>query len=74
MSDQSKFHTKTFLKRPKIFYGWYIVGAGAINSFVNMSIFLVGPAVFLTDIQSELGWGLAAISLGFSIRQFDSGL
>ena len=61
-------------KRPRVFYGWYIVGAGSINSFVTMSIFLVGPAVFLKDIQNELAWSLAALSVGFSIRQLVSGM
>ena len=62
------------LHRPKIFYGWFIVAAGSITSFLNLGIFMVGIAVFITDIRAELGWSLAAISLGFSLKQLESGI
>ena len=62
------------LHRPKIFYGWFIVAAGSVTSFLNLGIFMVGIAVFITDIRAELGWSLAAISLGFSLKQLESGI
>lgn len=59
---------------PRIFYGWYIVASGSITSFLNLGIFMVGLAVFITDIRAELGWSLVAISLGFSLKQLESGI
>ena len=65
---------KLNLNPSNIFYGWFIVAAGAITSFLNLGIFMVGIAVFITDIRAELGWSLAAISLGFSLKQLESGI
>ena len=58
----------------RIFYGWYIVGAGSIASFMNLAVFMVGPSVFINDIRDDMGWSLTAISSGFSLRQFEHGL
>ena len=58
----------------RIFYGWYIVAAGTANSFVNMAVFIVGLSVFIKDVQDEMGWSMTAISLGFSLKQFETGI
>jgi hypothetical protein len=51
----------------RIFYGWYIVAAGTISSFVNMAVFMVGLSIFIKDLRDEMGWTLTAISIGFSL-------
>ena len=56
-----------------IFYGWYIVAAGTISGFINLAIVQIGMGAFIKDVQQEFGWSLAAISLGFSIKQFEQG-
>ena len=61
-------------RAPRIFYGWYIVGAGTILGFLNLTIFMVGPGVFINDIREEMGWSMTAISFGFSLKQFEHGL
>ena len=58
----------------KIFYGWYIIAAGCISGFFNQGIFTIGLSAFIPPVQKELGWSLTAISLGFSIKQFEQGL
>ena len=58
----------------RIFYGWYIVAAGTITSFVNMAVFMVGLSIFIKDIRDEMGWSLTAISLGFSLKQLETGI
>lgn len=66
------------VKRPpiggKLFYGWWIVICGLVASFLNQGIFTIGPSAYIAPIRQEMGWTAAAISLGFSIRQFEQGL
>lgn len=65
---------KAEARRPKVFYGWWLVTAGAVASALNLGIFQIGTGAFIKDVQGEFGWNLATISLGFSIRQFQQGL
>ena len=58
----------------KLFYGWYIIAAGSISGFLNQAIFTIGLAAFIPQVRKETGWSLTAISLGFSIKQFEQGL
>ena len=58
----------------RVFYGWYIVAAGTTTSFTTMAIFTIGLSVFIKDLQDEMGWSMAAISLGFSLKQFETGI
>ncbi len=59
---------------PRVFYGWIIVLAGAISGFLNQAIFTIGLSAFIHKVREETGWSLTAISLGFSIKQFEQGL
>ncbi|PZC48530.1 MAG: MFS family permease/MFS family permease [Chloroflexi bacterium] len=58
----------------RIFYGWYIVAAGTISSFVNMAVFMVGLSIFIKDLRDEMGWTLTAISIGFSLKTLETGI
>ena len=66
--------TITHSTQPRIFYGWYIVVAATVASFLNSTVFVLGPGVFILDIREHMGWSLSAISLGFSLRQLENGL
>ena len=57
-----------------IFYGWYIALAGASTNFLVLGAMSFGFGVFIQPIRDELGWSVAAITIGFSIRSFESGL
>lgn len=72
--DTEKLKTEISFRKPRIFYGWYIVGAGAFSNFLNTGIFQVGLSAFIKDVQASQGWSLSAISLGFSLKQFEQGL
>lgn len=61
-------------KPRKIFYGWYMVAAGGITSFIMIGIPVFGFGVFINPIRQELGWSAATIAVGFSIRSFEGGL
>lgn len=65
---------KDIPKTSKVFYGWFIVFAGAISGFLNQAIFTIGLSAFIPKVREETGWSLTAISLGFSIKQFEQGL
>lgn len=60
-------------KRPRIFYGWYIVAASfASNVFVS-GAYWQGFQVFFLPILREFGWSRAALSGAFSLRQVEVG-
>jgi MFS family permease len=73
-NDLSRSKNSAPVPKPRIFYGWVIVGAGAFSNFVNLGIFQVGLSAFIKDVQASQGWSLSAISLGFSLKQFEQGL
>ena len=58
----------------KLFYGWYIVGAGAVSNLFTIGILAWGLGIFVEEFRSEFGWSIKAIALGFSIRSFETGL
>lgn len=64
----------TATRRPKVFYGWWIVIAGSVASALNLGIFQIGTGAFIKDVQGEFDWSLVTISIAFSIRQFQQGL
>ena len=62
------------IARRGIFYGWYIVAAGAGTNFIVIGLVTFSFGVFIGPIRDELGWSVAAISLGVSLRSFEQGL
>ena len=71
--DQSNWSLKKS-RSNRVFYGWYIAIAGCISGFLNNTIFTIGLSAFIPKIREDTGWSLTAISLGFSIKQFEQGL
>ena len=57
-----------------LFYGWNIALAGAASNFLILGTVSFGFGVFIQPMRAEMGWSLAAISLGFSLRSFEQGL
>ena len=57
-----------------LFYGWYIVLAGASTNFLVGGVIGFSFGVFIGPIRDELGWSVAVITIGYSIRAFESGL
>lgn len=58
----------------RIFYGWYIAGAGAGTNFIVLGITFFGFGVFLEEFRLTSGWSVTAIALGFSIQMLQQGL
>lgn len=61
-------------RRRGLFYGWYIAIAGATNNALILGITVFGFGVFIEPVRTDLDWSLAALTIGFSIRSFQSGL
>lgn len=57
-----------------MFFGWYIALGGAVSNFLVIGIAVFSFGVFVTPMREELGWSVAAISLGVSLRSFEQGL
>ncbi len=61
------------LNQPRIFYGWWIVGACLlVNMYTGGVIFFGFTAVF-GPIANEFGWSYAQISLAASLRGLEMG-
>lgn len=56
-----------------VYFGWWIVLAAALNSFVLVGVTLFGFGLFINPMRSELGWSVALLATGSSIRSFENG-
>ena len=61
-------------RRPRIFYGWYIVAASVLTNAILTGAVFVGFSAFIIPIEQTFGWGRSVISAAFSLRQMESGL
>lgn len=60
--------------RGPIFWGWWVTLGGAGANFLVIGIVAFGFGVFVQPMRDELGWSVAAISAGISLRSFEQGL
>ncbi|MXW36539.1 MAG: MFS transporter [Chloroflexi bacterium] len=49
--------------RPRIFYGWYMVGGGVVGSFVAVGAGFASMSVFLSPVTQDMGWTVAAFTI-----------
>ncbi|MCX6023301.1 MAG: MFS transporter [Chloroflexi bacterium] len=61
------------LRTGEIFYGWYIVAAGALSSAVVLGVTTYGIGTFYEPMRRELGWSMAVLAAGVSVRTFETG-
>ncbi|MBI2847253.1 MAG: MFS transporter [Chloroflexi bacterium] len=58
----------------KVFYGWWIVLAGALlNAYTNAFVYY-GFTAYFNPIVQEFGWSRAATSFAFSIKRMEEGV
>ena len=57
-----------------IFYGWWIVIAGAVNQAYMAGAFWQGFGAFFDPIVLQFGWSRALTSIAVSIQQTESGI
>ncbi|MBN2074822.1 MAG: MFS transporter [Dehalococcoidales bacterium] len=61
-------------KRPRIFYGWYIVAASLVNLLYTGGVAHFGFTAVFEPIADEFKWSYAQISLASSLRGLEMGL
>ena len=61
-------------RRPRIFYGWYIVAASFTSNIFVSGTYWQGFQLFFLPILREFGWSRAALSGAFSLRQVETGV
>ena len=61
-------------KSPKIFYGWWIVGASFLIALYVGGVIVYGFTTIFKPIADELGWSYTQISLAASLRGLEAGL
>jgi len=61
-------------KRPRVFFGWYIVGACLTIILYTAGIVNFGFTAVFEPIAQEFGWSYAQISLAASLRGLEVGL
>ena len=61
-------------KRPKVFYGWWIVGAGSFITLCMRGTVILGFTAFFEPLAKEFGWSYAQISLAASLRGLEGGI
>jgi hypothetical protein len=49
--------------RPRIFYGWRVVGAAFVLAVFGWGLGFYGPPVFLSVLRETKGWPLPVISM-----------
>ncbi len=62
------------IRRPKIFYGWYIVAAAAGINVYGAGVWFYGFPIFYKELLEEFGWAAAAGAAIFSLSRLEGGI
>jgi len=62
------------MKRPRVFYGWWIVGATMLVGLYVGGIIVYGFTAIFEPIIDEFGWSYATVSFAASLRGAETGL
>ena len=58
----------------RIFFGWYIVGAGFLLSAILGGLMFHAFGQYVVVLEAEFGWSRTSLSAAFSIQMIESGL
>ncbi|MBC7813877.1 MAG: MFS transporter [Burkholderiales bacterium] len=61
------------MRKPKLYYGWYITIALAITETISWGIIYYAFSVFITPMENELGWSRSELTGGFSLALLVAG-
>ena len=61
-------------KRPRIFYGWYVVAASAAINVYGAGVWFYGFPIFFKVLLDEFGWSAAAGAAVISLSRLEGGL
>ena len=65
---------RSSIRKPNIFYGWWIVLSAGIVQWYSSAVFWRGFPPFFDAILSTFGWSTAATGAAVSIQRSESGL
>ncbi len=57
----------------RVFYGWYMVTAGSVSNFFIIGVAIYGLGALYEPMRRDLGWSMAALTAGASVRSFEHG-
>lgn len=63
-----------YVRTPRVFYGWWIVGASVLISMYTAGAVFYGFTAIFEPIVSEFGWSYTQISLAASLRGLEMGI
>ncbi|HEY5898651.1 MAG TPA: MFS transporter [Burkholderiales bacterium] len=58
----------------KLFYGWYMVGAGSALQFLQAGLMTQSFGAYVAVLQAERGWSKTALSGAAALMQFESAI
>ena len=61
-------------QRPKLFYGWYIVGAGFLTQLMMGMLMFHSFGTYVTLMQADFGWSRTTFSIAFAMQRAESGI
>jgi MFS family permease len=61
-------------KKRRVFFGWYIVAATAVQAFYTSGAFFFGFTAFFNPIANEFGWSRAATAAALALQRTESGI
>jgi sugar phosphate permease len=61
-------------KKPRVFYGWWIVLAGTFIMTLMGAFNYYGVGVFFNSIRDEFGWSAAALGASLSLARVEGGV
>jgi len=61
-------------QQPRIFYGWWIVGATSFQAFWMSGSFFYGFSAFFNPIIAEFKWSAAATATALSLQRTEAGI
>ncbi len=62
------------VKRPKVFYGWWILLAGMVNNVLGGAMYTYGFSAFFLPICNEFGWKRAVMSAPIALSRLEGAL
>ena len=58
-------------RRPKLFYGWRLVGAASVIQFLHGGLLVQAFGAYVAVLSHELGWSKTALSAGAAIQSLE---
>ena len=72
--DVSDLDAEQVKSRPRVFYGWWIVGAGMTIHLWMSICWVYGMQVFFTPLTEAFGWSRAMMSGAFALQRLEGSI